>query len=60
MLELIVIEVNIIFKLFLGVVLYDLGRNEEAILDFTNAIDINPHYAEAYYNRGKYYFKNIF
>ena len=30
----------------------DLGREEEALIDYSNAIDINPQYADAYYNRG--------
>ena len=39
-------------KLFLGIVLDDLGRKEEAIKDFTKAIEIDPKKSEAYYNRG--------
>ena len=31
-----------------------MGRDEDAIKDFTKAIEINPLFAEAYYNRGKY------
>ena len=38
----------------LGIALDDLGRKEEAIKDYTKAIDINPQYAVAYYNRGLY------
>ena len=32
----------------------DLGREEEAIKDYTKAVDINPQYEFAYVNRGKY------
>ena len=28
------------------------GQYDQAISDFTSAIEINPEYAEAYYNRG--------
>ena len=45
-------EVNIIIKLFIGNLLYSLGRKEEAIKDYTIAIDINPQKDEAFYNRG--------
>ena len=49
----IIIEVNIFKKkLFLGNILSDLGRTEEAIKDYSTAIEINPQYANAYYNRG--------
>jgi tetratricopeptide (TPR) repeat protein len=33
----------------------DLGRYEDALTDFENAIDIAPDYAGSYYNRGKMY-----
>ena len=39
----------------LGIALDDLGRKEEAIKDYTKAIDINPQYAVAYYNRGLFH-----
>ena len=39
----------------LGVSLNDLGRKEDALNDYTKAIKINPQYAEAYNNRGRYY-----
>ena len=38
-----------------GVVLYELGRREEAIKDYTKAIDIDPQDSDAYYNRGLNY-----
>jgi tetratricopeptide (TPR) repeat protein len=31
----------------------DLGDNKGAIADYTKAIEVNPQYAEAYYNRGR-------
>ena len=37
---------------FIGVVLGELGRKEEAILNYTSAIEINPQKDEAFYNRG--------
>jgi tetratricopeptide (TPR) repeat protein len=33
-----------------GVVKMTLGRNEEALLDFDEAIRLDPEYVEAYYN----------
>jgi len=33
----------------------DIGNNEDAIADFTNAIRIEPDYTEAYYKRGNGY-----
>ena len=43
----------------LGNLLIDLGRKEEALIDYNKAIEINPIYAKAYYNRGRYYlYKN--
>ena len=44
---LIIIEVYII-KLFVG-------RKEEAIKDYSKAININPQYANDFYYRGLYY-----
>ena len=41
-----------ICKNYLGNVLDDLGRKEEAIKDYTKAIEIDPKYSKAYYNRG--------
>ena len=37
---------------FIGNVLHDLGRNEEAIKDYTSAIEINPQKDKAYFERG--------
>ena len=34
-----------------------LGRIEEALIDYNKAIEINPHFYDAYYYLGKYYFK---
>ena len=31
-----------------------MGRNQDAIKDYTKAIDSTPKNAEAYFNRGKY------
>ena len=40
--KLILIEVNIYFKHLIGCVFNYLGRKEEAIEDYTRAIEINP------------------
>ena len=36
---------------------YDKGNFENAIINFTKAIELKPDYAEAYYNRGNAYVK---
>lgn len=36
----------------------DIGQYDQAILDYTEAIEITPKYADAYYNRGNAYSKN--
>jgi ssDNA-binding Zn-finger/Zn-ribbon topoisomerase 1 len=36
-------------------ILYDLGKHQEAIDAYTNAINLNPKYAQAYYGRGIVY-----
>ena len=54
MLQHIITEVDIFDQYFLGISLDDLGRKEDAINDFTKAIEINPQDASAYYNRGRY------
>ena len=48
---LIKIEV-LLFKNYKGIALKDLGRDEDAIKNYTKAIEIDPHYALAYNNRG--------
>ena len=35
-----------------GIAKYELGDKAGAMADYTQAITINPQYAEAYYNRG--------
>ena len=35
-----------------GVIYYQLGNNQEAIADLTQALQINPNFVAAYYNRG--------
>ena len=39
----------------LGKSLSDLGRKDDAIKDYTKAIEINPQYFEAFFNRGILY-----
>ena len=39
--------------------MFDLGRIEDAINDYTKAINNNPQNASAYKHRGRYYFKSI-
>ena len=41
----------------LGILLDDLGRKKDAIKDYTKAIEINPEDADAYNNRGIYYYQ---
>jgi len=36
----------------MGTALYSLGRNDETIKSYDEAIRINPEYADAYYNKG--------
>ena len=52
MLMLILIEVYIIKSLSLGIALKALGRIEEAIKDYSKAIEINPQDDDAFNNRG--------
>lgn len=40
---------------YLGKVYYDLGRKQEALSAFNNAIEINKNLAKAYFNAGKIY-----
>ena len=51
-LKLTIIEVLYFFKTISGNILSQLGRKEEAIIDYTKAIEINVYYADAYTNRG--------
>ena len=44
-------EVNNIF--ILGNALHDLGKKEDAINDYSKAIEINPQYVDSYVNRGE-------
>ena len=53
LLFLILIEVKL-FLIFQGIALKDLGRNEEAIADYSKAIEIDPKDAKPYFNRGNY------
>ena len=41
------------FLQYLGEILNDLGRSEEAIIDYNTALEINPKNADIYYLRGK-------
>ena len=54
----IIIEVNNILNSLLGSLLNDLERIEEAIRDFSMAIDLNPHFADFHKNRGLKLFRN--
>ena len=51
MLTHIIIEAKIILN-FIGISIYELGRKEDAIIDFTKALNINPLFASAYLKRG--------
>ena len=42
-----------------GLVLNDKGRYDEAIAEYTKAIEINPNYSTAYTNRGNVYFNHL-
>ena len=43
----------------LGKSLSDLGRKEDAIKDYTKAIEINPQYFKAFFNRGILYYQYL-
>ena len=45
-------DFNWFINFLLGFALSDLGSKEEAIKDFTKALEMNPQYAEAYLGRG--------
>ena len=45
-----------LFSVFLGNLLSDMGRGEDALNDYTKAIEIDPQSAEAYFNRGWFIF----
>ena len=51
MLLLLIIEVYLLNYL-IGIALDDLGRKKEAVEDYTKAIEIDPQYVDAYFNRG--------
>ena len=40
-----------------GIAYGERGQYDDAISDFTRALEINPRYAEAYYNRGLAYIR---
>jgi hypothetical protein len=40
-----------------GVALYEAGKYEQAVAEYTKAIELDPNLASAYYNRGLAYFK---
>jgi tetratricopeptide (TPR) repeat protein len=40
-----------------GIRLYQQGEDQSALLDFEQAIQLNPNYAEAYYERGLVYYQ---
>ena len=48
------IEVDFILINYLGMLLQNLRRKEEALIDYQKAIDIDPHYAETYIMIGGY------
>ena len=52
MLRFIIIEVMVKFEI--GIALHKLGRKEDAIIDYSNAIELNPQFANAYVNRGNF------
>ena len=49
------IKTNAAIRYFKGVGYGFKGQNDQAIADFTKAIEINPRFAYAYYNRGNAY-----
>ena len=49
----IIIEVDINLNNFIGNLLKDLGRTEEALFDYSKAVEINPLNSKAYKNRGR-------
>ena len=54
---LMLVEVERILNYIKGISLDKLGRTDEAIIDYSKAIEINPHFSDAYYYRGNYSFK---
>ena len=36
-----------------------MGRKEDAINDYTKAIEVNPQYFKAFFNRGTYYYQSL-
>ena len=51
---LIIIEVNINLLYYLGLLLKDMGRNEEALINYSKAIENNPQNSSSYFCRGTY------
>ena len=43
----------------LGLLINDLGRKEDAINDYTKAIEINPLEYKAYHDRGRYHHQHL-
>ena len=54
--KLFISEVSI-FPNFLGNALSNLERYEDAIINYTKALEFNPHHAKAFYKRGIYFFQ---
>ena len=49
------IIIEVLIKFIIAIALHKLGRKEEAILNYSKAIELNSRYAKAYVNRGKYH-----
>ena len=55
---LIFIIIEVLINYLIGIALHNLGKNEDPIIDYSKAIEINPQYANAYVNRGKYFYSS--
>ena len=42
-----------------GNALHDLGRKEDALVDYSKAIEINPRFVDSYVYKGEYHFNNL-